>query len=213
MPDAATQNPPAGWYPNANNQAQWWDGTSWGQLAQPSDTRAPESNASAADSATEASPTQAPPGWYPTEIGLLRYWDGSAWTQHHAPLPTHPKQPSARTPRRRSQPTFNAHSPASRQTATTRHTPTNSNKPIRLRWKNLLSLRWWWFTFGGALFLSFLIGMLSPVIGAGAFPFLLVLVGFVWLTLPMTCDHCGKMLKSSKIGDVTVCHHCHQPVD
>ncbi|GAA2187333.1 hypothetical protein GCM10009786_11790 [Leucobacter alluvii] len=85
-------------------------------------------------------------------------------------------------------------------------------RPFRLRWKNLLSLRWWWFTFGGSVFLTVLIGLLSPAIAAALFPFLFILVGFVWLTIPMTCEHCGKMLKSSKAGNVSICHHCHLPV-
>ena len=34
-PPAPAQYRPPGWYPNVNGQMQWWDGNSWGQVAQP----------------------------------------------------------------------------------------------------------------------------------------------------------------------------------
>ncbi|WP_346057720.1 DUF2510 domain-containing protein [Leucobacter alluvii] len=188
----SSSTPPPGWYTNANGQAQWWDGTRWGVLASApevaSSTHASEPRVSTGSQATADSTsvfTQlAPADWYPAGENILRYWDGTSWTEHTAPIASNDHMMGTSQPQR----------------------------PFRLRWKNLLSLRWWWFTFGGSVFLTVLIGLLSPAIAAALFPFLFILVGFVWLTIPMTCEHCGKMLKSSKAGNVSICHHCHLPV-
>lgn len=127
-----------------------------------------------------------PAGWYPSGEDALQYWDGTTWTAHTTPTPLGDQRTTPKA---------------------------NQNRSLRIRWVNLLSLRWWWFTLGGTAFLVVLLAMLSPTIAVILSPLILAGVGFLWLTVPMTCAHCGKMLKSSKMGNVTICHHCQQPVN
>jgi phage FluMu protein Com len=86
--------------------------------------------------------------------------------------------------------------------------------PKTIYWENLFRIRFWWFSLGGAVFISTLVAVVLPPLGIFLVSVLPFALGIFWLRQQMACRYCGRLLAAAKVsGPILKCPSCHELTD